>query len=50
MKAYWGVDVQIHIFLTLALAGDEWSASRPCRFAPRYPLDSSVVCVFNGEL
>jgi hypothetical protein len=34
MKAYGGVDVQIHIFLNSALAGDEWSASRPCRFTP----------------
>jgi hypothetical protein len=34
MKAYGGVDVQIHIFLTSALAGGEWSASRPCRFTP----------------
>jgi hypothetical protein len=32
MKAYGGVDVQIHIYLTSALAGGEWSASRPCRF------------------
>jgi hypothetical protein len=44
MKAYRGVDVQIHIFLTSALAGGEWSASRPGRFtpggkSPRYPLD-----------
>jgi hypothetical protein len=34
MKAYGGVHVQIHIFLTLALAGGEWPASRPCRFTP----------------
>jgi hypothetical protein len=34
MKAYEGVDVQIHIFLTSALVGGEWSASRPCRFTP----------------
>jgi hypothetical protein len=34
MKAYGGVDVWIYIFLTLALAGGEWSASRPCRFTP----------------
>jgi hypothetical protein len=34
MKAYGGVDVQIHIFLTSALAGGEWSASRPGRFTP----------------
>jgi hypothetical protein len=28
------VDVYIHIFLTLALTGGEWSASCPCRFTP----------------
>jgi hypothetical protein len=32
MKAYGGVDVQF--FLTLALVGGEWSASRPGRFTP----------------
>jgi hypothetical protein len=25
MKTYWGVDVEVHVFLTSALAGDEWS-------------------------
>jgi hypothetical protein len=34
MKAYGGVDALIHIFLTSALAGGEWSASRPGRFTP----------------
>jgi hypothetical protein len=34
MKAYGGVDLKIHIFLTLALAGGEWSASHPGRFTP----------------
>jgi hypothetical protein len=34
MKVYRGVDVYIHIFLTSALVEDEWSASRPDRFAP----------------
>jgi hypothetical protein len=34
MKVYGGVDVEVHIFLTSALAGGEWSASRPCRFTP----------------
>jgi hypothetical protein len=28
MQAYEGVDTQIHIFLTLALAGGDWSVSR----------------------
>jgi hypothetical protein len=39
MKAYGEVDVQIHVFLTLALHGGEWSASRTFRFTPggRYP-------------
>jgi hypothetical protein len=34
MKAYGGVDIQIYIFLTLAIAVGEWSASRPRRFTP----------------
>jgi hypothetical protein len=34
MKAYGGVDVQIHVFLTSALTGGEWSASRPGHFTP----------------
>jgi hypothetical protein len=34
MKAYWGVEVKIHGFLTLALDVGEWSASRSGRFAP----------------
>jgi hypothetical protein len=33
-EGVWGVDVYIHIFLTSALLGSEWSASRPCRFTP----------------
>jgi hypothetical protein len=37
MKAYGGVNVWIHIFLTLALAGGEFSASRPSRFTPKEP-------------
>jgi hypothetical protein len=32
MKAYGGVDVERHIFLTSALVGVEWSASHPGRF------------------
>jgi hypothetical protein len=34
MKAYEGVDVKVHIFLTSAFAGNEWLASRPGRFTP----------------
>jgi hypothetical protein len=34
MKAYGGMNALIHIFLTSALAGGEWSASRSCHFTP----------------
>jgi hypothetical protein len=34
MKAYGGVDVWTHMFLTSALVGGEWSTSRPCCFTP----------------
>jgi hypothetical protein len=34
MKMYGGVDVWIHIFLTSALVGGEWPASRPGLFTP----------------
>jgi hypothetical protein len=44
MKTYGGVDVQIHVLLTSALAGGEWLASctghcTPGKRAPRHPLD-----------
>jgi hypothetical protein len=44
MKAYGGVDVQTHIFLTSALSGSEWSASRPSKFTPseRAPVTHSI--------
>jgi hypothetical protein len=35
MKAYGGVDVQIHIFLTSTLVGGQWWAARPGRFTHR---------------
>jgi hypothetical protein len=34
MKAYGGVDVYNRFFLTSAIAGVQWSASRPGRFTP----------------
>jgi hypothetical protein len=34
IKAYEGVDINTHIFLTSVLVGGEWSASRPGRFTP----------------
>jgi hypothetical protein len=34
MKAYGGVDVQMHVFLTSALVQGEWSASHPSCFTP----------------
>jgi hypothetical protein len=34
MQVYGGVDVQSRIFLTSALVGGEWSASRRDRFTP----------------
>jgi hypothetical protein len=47
MKVYEGMDVYIHIFLTLALVGGEWSSSHPGSFATgerssRYPLDKRL--------
>jgi hypothetical protein len=34
MKAYGGVNVYIHVFLTWSLVGGEWSPSRFCHFTP----------------
>jgi hypothetical protein len=34
MKTCGGENVLTHVFLTLALVRDEWSASRPCLFSP----------------
>jgi hypothetical protein len=35
LKAYWGVDVELHTFFISALDGGEWSVSRPGRFTLR---------------
>jgi hypothetical protein len=35
MKTYGGLNVYIHVILTLALVGGEWSASSPSRLTPR---------------
>jgi hypothetical protein len=45
MKAYWGMELKLHAFLTLALDGGEWPASRPLypqRQSPWYPLDKEL--------
>jgi hypothetical protein len=34
MKTYWGVEVELHAFLTSVLGGGEWSASCSGRFIP----------------
>jgi hypothetical protein len=34
MQVYWGVNVYIHVFLTSALDGGEWSVPNPCYFTP----------------
>jgi hypothetical protein len=41
MKAYGGVGVHMHIFLTSELVGGEWSASHPCRFTRRERIPST---------
>jgi hypothetical protein len=35
MKTYGGVDIQTHDFLSSALVGGAWEASRSCRFTPK---------------
>jgi hypothetical protein len=35
MKAYWVVEVYLHVFLTSEVGGGEWLASRPGRFTAR---------------
>jgi hypothetical protein len=39
---YAGVEVKLHVFLTSALDGGEWSASHTDRFAARCPLDGRL--------
>jgi hypothetical protein len=48
MKTYGGEHVQIHVFLTLTLAGSEWSFSRLCRFTPQKELHAQWVGGWQG--
>jgi hypothetical protein len=50
MKAHGGLDVQIHIVLTSALVGGEWSASRPSQVILIYSVPEKIVqdCDFPG--
>lgn len=34
VRAYWGMEVWLHSFLTSALEGSKWSASSPCHVTP----------------
>jgi hypothetical protein len=45
MKTHGELDVKIHVFLTSALVGAEWSASRPglFTFGERAPVDGGCV-------
>jgi hypothetical protein len=47
MKTYGGVDIQIHVLLSCALVGGEWTISRPSHFTPG---ESATVthCVGGG--
>jgi hypothetical protein len=58
MKAYWGVELYLHAFLTLALDGSKWSASCPSHLTPRerahilkttyYLVDSSLLTLLRA--
>jgi hypothetical protein len=43
IKMYGGVEVQLHVFLTLVLDEDEWSASHPSHFTPGERMPGSHV-------
>jgi hypothetical protein len=47
MKAYWGMEVLLHAFLTSAVDVGEWSTSRPGRFTPR---ERSIQLLFDAFL
>jgi hypothetical protein len=48
MNTYGGVEVQLRVFLTSALDGGEWSASRPRRFTPGKKAPVSIAWRLGG--
>jgi hypothetical protein len=61
IKTYWGVEVELHAFLTSTLDESEWLASPPGRFIPRegvsgthWLLTSFITCtvchILNDEI
>jgi hypothetical protein len=51
MKTYRGVDVYIHVFLTLTLVGGKWSASRsgPPPPGKEFPVTTGLEARWAGE-
>jgi hypothetical protein len=52
MKTYWGVEVELHTFLTFALDGGKWSAMCPGHFylegkSPLVPTGYEVVIMIS---
>jgi hypothetical protein len=49
MKAYWGVELQLHAFLTSERDGGEWSVSRPGRFTSGKRFSVRINCMRGAD-